>query len=176
MATRLENRDGHFHTLALSLVPQVRVSLDAFQKGELPNVCVVSGAIARENFLVAAASPAGPVAGGVPMTQASVQSLRKLQRTTLAMFLLSVVVTSVGLAGRSALWMGLGLALLGSAVGCLVLTSSRSVRAKVDGNEVVLQHVHEQFASAITSPKKKCDDCTGAGSCSVSEMETCETR
>ena len=156
------------------LVPQVCVSLDAFQKGKLPNVCVMSGAIARENYLVAASSRSGPVGGGIPMTASSVESLRKLQRITLVMFLLSVIATSIGFAGHSAVWIGLGLTLLGSAVGCLVLTSKRSVRAKVDGDHVVLQHVHENFANAVVSPKKRCADCNGAGSCSVTEMESCE--
>jgi hypothetical protein len=135
---------------------------------------VMSGAIARDNYLGAASSPSGPVGGGLPITASSVEAMRKLQRVTVGMFLASVVCTSIGIAGRSALWMGFGLALLGSAVGCLVLTSNRSVRAKVDGDEVVLHHVHENFANAVTSPKKRCDDCSGAGSCSVADMDHCE--
>jgi hypothetical protein len=158
----------------VGFVAQVRVSLEKFQKGELPNVCVFTGAIARENYLMAAGSRDGAVAGGLPMTAQAVQDMRKLQRITLGAFLVSVVATSIGIAGRSAVWVGLGFAVLGSAIGLLVLTYRRSVRARVEGDHVLLAHVHPQFASAISSPKKRCDNCSGAGSCSVTEMEACE--
>jgi hypothetical protein len=153
---------------------EVRVPLQTFIDGDLPNVCVSTGAIARENYMWPATSPGGRILGAIPLTASAVEDIKKLRRMTSILFILSFSTMAIGVGGRSALWAWAALALLAGAAGCLTLTFKRNVRARVEGEEVIIDHVHEHFRKAIVSPNDKCADCTGAGHCSVAEMDSCE--
>lgn len=156
---------------------RVTVSSEVFQKGQLPPTCAMSGAIARENFAIAAGGRRNAVIGAIPLTGAAVQNIRAMQRLTMACFFTSVVLMSLAIGGQVA-WLGwASLTALLAASSLLVLTYNRNIRAKIasDGR-IILDHVHVDFVDAVESAAKapagagkKCAGCTNPEPCSVTE-------
>lgn len=161
---------------SLWTMPQTRVPVADFIGKKLPGVCAMTGTIARNTFAIAARSKNGPIVGAIPLTGAAVTGMRQMQQVTLGSFFISITAMALAIAAQNMIIGWIAFSLLIGAIGCLVLTYKRGIRATVadDGKEVVLDHVHPNFVNAITSPPSKCGGCTSKGDCSISEMHACE--
>lgn len=147
------------------------VSKADFQSGRFPEVCALTGYLAESQYrIVAAGSPL--LAGAIPLSTGAAKGLQQRKSIALIACLVGVGLVALGLLLKRDFIFIAGFVSLAVGV-TMVRRLSKTVTARVIGDEVRLDGVHDDFVIAITRPAK-CADCPGKSTCSITEMQACD--